>query len=279
MGAAPADAAQELRRADLDRYLSTLYAPERFRAALSTLYLFNAEIASIRDRVREPLPGEIRIQWWRDALAGEAEGARANPLAAALLALIDRHGLPRDAFDRYLEARIFDLYDDPMPSRADLEGYCGETASAMIQFVAMILEPEAAPAFAAAAGHAGCAQGVAGLLRLLPVHLRRGQCYIPRDVLAAAGTSHEALLGAEDRPAAVRAIVAMVALGREHASSFEASVDDLPPSLRPAFLPAAIARAYLDRVASSPEAALDQVADVGAVRRHWLLLRHALRGW
>ena len=44
-------------------------------------------------------------------------------------------------FDDYLEARIFDLYDDPMPGRAELEGYCGETASALIQLAALVLDP------------------------------------------------------------------------------------------------------------------------------------------
>ena len=37
--------------------------------------------------------------------------------------------------------RMFDLFDDPMPTRGDLEGYCGETASALIQLAAMILDP------------------------------------------------------------------------------------------------------------------------------------------
>ena len=283
MDAAPGEPASDLgadlRRSDPDRYLSILYAPEEHRAALRALYRFNAEVASIRERIREPLPGEIRIQWWRDALAGEAEGVRSHPLAAGLIDVIDRFALPRDAFDRYLEARIFDLYDDPMPSRTDLEGYCGETASALIQFAALILEPEAAPAFAEAAGHAGCAQAIAGLLRLLPIHLRRGQCYVPRDLLSAAGTSPQGLIAGEDRPAALRAIAAMVALGKDHQAAFESAARALPPTLRPAFLPAGLARAYLDRIAAAPEAALDRVIDIGAIRRHWLLLRHASRGW
>ena len=118
-------------------------------------------------------------------------GARAagHPLAEALLAAISRHDLPKKPFDDYLEARIFDLYDDPMPGRAELEGYCGETASALIQLAAMILDPEAAPSVAEAAGHAGCAQAITGLIRLLPLHRARGQCYVPGDILAAAGTS------------------------------------------------------------------------------------------
>ena len=138
MSPAETQAMEAVRAADRDRYLSVLYAPEEKRASLFALYAFNAEIAAVRDRIREALPGEIRLQWWRDAIAnGEAGG---HPLAEALLAAIGRHNLPTKPFDDYLEARIFDLYDDPMPGRAELEGYCGETASALIQLAALVLD-------------------------------------------------------------------------------------------------------------------------------------------
>lgn len=268
-----------LRRSDPDRYLSTLYAPQPVRGDLETLYRFNAEIAAIRDRIREPLPGEVRIQWWRDVLAGGGAAAGGYPLAEALLAVIERHSLPLDAFDRYLDARIFDLYDDPMPTRSDLEGYCGETASALIQLAAMMLEPEAAPAFAAAAGHAGCAQAIAGLVRLLPLHRARGQCYVPADILAAAGASRDDIVAAGDGEAASRAVGAFVELGREHAARFEAEAKGMPASLRPAFLPASLARPYLERAAAAGPAVLREVADLSVLRRHWTLLRRAVRGW
>lgn len=268
-----------LRRSDPDRYLSTLYAPQPVRGDLETLYRFNAEIAAIRDRIREPLPGEVRIQWWRDALAGGEAAAGGYPLAEALLAVIERHSLPLDAFDRYLDARIFDLYDDPMPTRSDLEGYCGETASALIQLAAMMLEPEAAPAFAAAAGHAGCAQAIAGLVRLLPLHRARGQCYVPADILAAAGASRDDIVAAGDGEAASRAVGAFVELGREHAARFETEARGMPASLRPAFLPASLARPYLERAAAAGPTVLREVADLSVLRRHWTLLRRAVRGW
>ena len=121
-----------VREADPDRYLSTLYASAEKRTALFSLYAFNAEIASVRDRIREALPGEVRLQWWREVIDGERP-ADGHPLAEALLATIAAHNLPRAAFANYLEARMFDLFDDPMPTRGDLEGYCGETASALIQ--------------------------------------------------------------------------------------------------------------------------------------------------
>jgi phytoene synthase len=273
----PAMAARALRDADRDCYLSTLYAPAEMRAALTALYLFNAEIAGIRDRIHEPMPGEIRIQWWRDAIAnGDPAG---HPVAQSLSQAIETHGLPLDAFDRYLQARIFDLYDDPMPSRADLEGYCGETASTIIQLAALVLEPEAAPHFASAAGHAGCARGIAGLLRLLPVHLRRGQCYVPADILAAAGTDRDGFVSGVDAASSGRVLDAMVALGRDHLRCFEAEAAGMPPSLRPAFLPASLAAPYLARIDTLGQGARTRTDGISEARRQWTLLRRALRGW
>lgn len=271
--------AGELRRADPDRYLSTLYAAPDKRPDLTTLYLFNAEIAAIRDRVRDALPGEVRIQWWRDTLAAGSKAESGHPLAVALLDVIARHSLPPDAFDRYLEARIFDLYDDPMPSRADLEGYCGETASALIQFSALILEPEAAPEFASAAGHAGCAQAIAGLVRLLPLHRARGQCYVPADILAAVGAAREDIIDGRDEEAAMRAMTALIELGREHAMQFTSEAHGMPVSLRPAFLPAALALPYLKKAAKAGSRILRESPDISALRRHGTLLSRAARGF
>lgn len=214
MSPAETQAMETVRAGDRDRYIATLYAPQDKRPALFALYAFNVEIASVRDRIREPLPGEIRLQWWRDAIAGDEP--QGNPLAEALLAAIRRYQLPKRPFDDYLEARIFDLYDDPMPDRAALEGYCGETASALIQLAALVLDPQAAPGAADAAGHGGCAQAIAGLLRLLPLHRMRGQCFVPRDILSAAGTTPEIFLAGSDPVSAGRAVEAMAALAAEH---------------------------------------------------------------
>ncbi|CCV14321.1 phytoene/squalene synthase family protein [Mesorhizobium sp. STM 4661] len=273
-----------VRAADHDRYLTALYAPADKRGALFSLYAFNAEISGIRDRIHEPLPGEVRLQWWRDAIAGEDGAADdgagvGHPVADALKATISTHRLPKPAFDNMLDARIFDLYDDPMPSRTDLEGYCGETAAALIQLAAMVLDPIAAPRFAELAGRAGCAQAMTGLLLLLPLHRRRGQCFVPADVLAAAGSSPEEFVKGDGGPGAQRAVAAMIALAREHFSAFEQGASALPASLRPAFLPLALSRAYLGKMESVRHSALRSVARLSAVRRHWLLLRRATRGW
>lgn len=271
---------ETVRAADHDRYLSVLYAPDNKRDALFSLYAFNAEVAGIRDRIHEALPGEVRLQWWRDVIAAEEDGAEVgHPVADALRAAISAHRLPKAAFDNMLEARIFDLYDDPMPSRTDLEGYCGETAAALIQLAAMVLDPVQAPRFAELAGRAGCAQAMTGLLLLLPLHRKRGQCFVPADILAAAGSSPQEFVAGDGGPGAERAVAAMIALAREHLSAFEKGAFALPVSLHPAFLPLALTRGYLDKMDGSRHSPLDGAVRLSALRRHWLLFRRATRGW
>ena len=269
--------ARTLRLEDRDRYVSVLYAPSERREALFALYAFNVEIARIRERIHEALPGEIRIQWWRDVIAGEIESG-GHPIARALLSAIEKYELPRQAFDAYLEARIFDLYNDPMPDRNTLEGYCGETASTLIQLASLVLDRDAASRHADLAGHAGCAQAIAGLLRLLPIHRARGQCYIPADLLEAVGTTPETFLS-ESGTAASHALQAMLALGREHWEAFRQEAGRLPASLRPAYLAADLSGLYLDRIEAAGSRCLEAPPRVSEMRRDLHMLRRALFGW
>ena len=267
-----------LRETDRDRYLACLLAPAEKRGSLAALYAFNAEIARVRDVVREPLPGEIRLQWWRDLLEGEADGeAAANPLAAGLMACVREHQLPVAVLTDMIEARIFDLYNDPMESRAALEGYAGETASALIQLASLILDPANAPSSADAAGHAGVAQTVAGTLLMLPIHRRRGQVYMPADLLAATGLTPESLLDGSDKAAAARAVEAFVGLGREHFAKAQAA-DGISQANRPAFLPVALVPPILGAAERAGAAALERSLQPAQWRRQWWMWRAARRG-
>ena len=72
----------------------------------------------------QPLPGEIRLQWWTDMLAGAGHGGvEGNPVAAELLLAIRNCGLPVERLSRLIDEHQFDLYNDPMPTMAALEGY------------------------------------------------------------------------------------------------------------------------------------------------------------
>ncbi|MDR0252560.1 MAG: phytoene/squalene synthase family protein [Brucellaceae bacterium] len=267
---------QFLRQSDFDRYLAVLYAPEEKRPALAALYAFNAEIARIRDVVHDALPGEVRLQWWRDLINGTEHGAvTGNPVAALLLKAIQDYQLPRTIFDAYCEARIFDLYNDPMPSRNDLEGYCGETACAILQMAAMILDGEAAKSSAELSGHAGVAQAISGLLRLMPLHRRRGQVYVPADMLQAVGVSAEQFIKGDDPQAMQRVVSVLTALAREHYAAFEKQ--PMPASLKAAFLPVRLVPVLLKRAERKPEQVAEQGIDLSQFRRQWIYLKSSFK--
>ena len=78
-----------VRTHDFARYASSLFVPATERRGLLALYAFNVEISRVRDTVSQALPGEIRLQWWRDMLEGaghEVATAESGAVALELLA-------------------------------------------------------------------------------------------------------------------------------------------------------------------------------------------------
>jgi phytoene synthase len=264
-----------LRTTDVDRYLACLLMPEEKRGAVAALYAFNAELARIRDIIHEPLPGEIRLQWWRDMLQGEGAGdSLANPLAAGLMQAVTEYRLPRKPLVAMTEARIFDLYDDPMDDTAMFEGYAGETASALIQLAALILDGAQAPAASDAAGHAGIAQLVAGCLLLLPTHRRRHQVYIPGDILAATGLDAFSFLAGEDGARIKAALSAFIGFGRDHLRKARAAAKTgVAQSLSQAFLTIALVEPVFDRAERLGADALTVSVQPSQMRRQWRMWR------
>lgn len=267
-----------LRASDRVRYAASLYAPPAKRPSIAALHAFDAEIAGIHRRVSEPPPGEIRIQWWRDAIAGTSEGASGNPLARALRGVMAQNALPAAAFERYLDARIADLYADAFPDLTSLEAHFGDTAGTILQCAVLVLDREAAPAHADASGHAACVVGAAELVMRLPADRARRRCVLPRDMLEACGTSPERFWDeADDKRLA--AVAALAALGGEHHAAFSRVAASMPAALRPAYLLEPVAAALMRRAAADPRRALAQPMTVTPLRANWIMLRHFIAGW
>ncbi|KAA3504093.1 phytoene/squalene synthase family protein [Rhizobium rhizogenes] len=261
-----------LRDTDRDRYLACLLSPADKRNSLAALYAFNAEIARIRDSVREALPGEVRMQWWRDLLEGNAHGdSLSHPVAAALLTAIEQYRLPRPVLANMIEARIFDLYDDLFEDRNALEGYAGETASALIQLASLVLSTEDAPASAEAAGHAGVAQAMAGILLLMPLHRRRGQVYIPADMLSAAGLDRETFLEGDDRQRIGIAIELFAAHALDHLE--RARRAKVPKAVFAAYLPVALSGPVILAARKAGVGVFEGELQLSQLRRQWALAK------
>src|SRR4029078_11214172 len=121
---------------------ATLSVPSARPRALLAIYAFNVEISRVREQVSQPLPGEMRLQWWTDMLEGAGHGGvQGNPVAAELPQGIGEFHLPVAPLSRLIEEHQFDLYNDPMPSMAALEGYVTDTASALFALGARIAAP------------------------------------------------------------------------------------------------------------------------------------------
>jgi 15-cis-phytoene synthase len=268
-----------VRDGDPDRFFAGLFAPAGQRPHLFALYAFSLEVARVRDAVSDPMLGDIRLQWWRDALQGEARGdVKANPVAAALDKTIVRFRLPRSALVDLIDARVFDLYDDPMPTLADLEGYCGETSSVLIRLAGIVLADGADPGAADAAGHTGVAYAITGLLRAFPWHARRGQVYIPADVLGRHGVSREDIVSGRGGPGLVSALADMRAAARDHLERARKLRATIPPAIAPAFLPGSLVPAYLKEMERRGYDPFRTVIDLPRWRKLWVLRRAARRG-
>lgn len=248
-GAGPGAASGLLREIDRDRYLATLVLPPEVREDIAALYAFSVEIAAIRSRAKVPAAGEIRLQWWIDALNGQGHGeVRQNPLARALLETVEKWDLPSAALVRLAEARRFDLYDDPMPDIAGFEGYAGETVSVLYQLGAMILNGGRPVETGDAAGHLGVGNALVGHLRAFGFNASQGRILLPREVFAICGVADEDIRAGSASDAVSIALTRFAQLAGEHLDKAQAAIAATPRALRPAFAPIAVLRAQLRRL-------------------------------
>jgi phytoene synthase len=229
-------AARSLREHDRDRYLATLVLPADARPHVTAILAFNADIAAIRQRVSGPQPGEIRLQWWNDALKGDGHGeVRQNPLADALLDTIARFNIPVGTLQRLIGARRFDLYDDPMPDLETFEGYTGETASTLFQLAAMILNKGEQVEQGDAAGHLGVAQAMLGHLRAFGFTASQGRIMLPWTILEANGVRETEIFRGQDSEGLHAALSQIAELAEDHLQKARIAISALPKHLRPAF--------------------------------------------
>ncbi len=243
--------AEEVRRYDRDRFGTALFAPAQDREALFSLYAFNTEVSRVRELVTEPLLGRIRLQWWRDAIAGLYQGRRmAHPVAAPLADAIAGRRLSREWFDRLLDARELDLEDAAPADRTALEAYA-EGTSASLTLLALEVLGVRDQAAAQAAHHVGVAWALTGLLRAVPFHASMGRLCLPADLLAEHGVSAEDLLAGRRPPGLPAVAEALAGLARRHLAQARVLRRQVPRAALPALLVAPLAEAYLNSLRRS----------------------------
>ncbi len=259
---------QMARDADPDRYLSALFAPASARDALFALYAFNAELARIADEVSEPALGEIRLQWWRDAMQLAAAGqVTGNPVADALGAALSAHGLSSSRLDPMIDARRFDVLERIMPNSASLITYLDDTAGEIFLIASEVLgaDREAAEPAARAAGRA---YGLTGLMRAVTVHAAQNRLYLPVQSLQTGAA--ERLMAGEADPAFLGLMAALRRQARTELEQAKPAIRELPKSAQAAFKPLALVEPYLKALEAVRDP-MASIADINPLYRLWRL--------
>jgi phytoene synthase len=240
--------AELVRGHDFTRYASTLFVPAAQRRALLAIYAFNVEISRVREQVSQPLPGEMRLQWWTDMLAGAGHGGvEGNPVAAELLLAIRSWRLPVERLSRLIEEHQFDLYNDPMPTMAALEAYTNDTSSALFSLGAGIAGRQSDD-IEHLARHAGLAQGIARVMATLPLDASRRQLFVPLQLLESHGSNMEEVFAGKETPKLRAALDQLIVEARGHLNTALALLATAPPEVRPVFLPLALVSRDLERM-------------------------------
>lgn len=241
--------AELVRSHDFVRYASTLFVPRDQRRALLAIYAFNVEISRVRELVSQPLPGEIRMQWWTDMLAGSGHGGvEGNPVAAELNFAIRSWRLPVERLSRLIDEHQFDLYNDPMPTMAALEGFLQDTSSTLFSLGAAVAGWQS-PDIEHLARHAGLAQGIAQVIAALPLDASRRQLFVPLQLLESHGSGMEEVFAGKHTPRLRAALNQLIGEARGHLDSAVALLPDVAPQVRLVFLPLAGVSRDLARMA------------------------------
>jgi 15-cis-phytoene synthase len=237
-----------VRTHDFTRYVSTLFVPVEPRRALVALYAFNVEISRVHEQVSQPLPGEMRLQWWTDMLSGAGHGGvEGNPVAAELMLAIRNWRLPVERLSRLIDEHQFDLYNDPMPTMAALEGYINDTSSALLSLAAGIAG-RPSDEVEHLARHAGLAQGMVQVMAALPLDASRRQLFVPQQLLESHGCRIEDVFAGKQIPKLRAALDQLIGEARGHLKTAITLLGDLPPQIRPVFLPLAMVDRDLKRM-------------------------------
>jgi phytoene synthase len=254
-GEAVGAAAREL---DYDRYLAALLAPRAAREGLLALAAFHGEIARIPRTVREPGVGDIRLQWWRDALRTPADTATGNPTADAMRAMARALGLSNDMLIAMIDAYERELEAGSLATTAGMDAHAAATQGTAFHLAAQILgnRPTTDDPLLHAAGQAW---GRVQVLRALPALASKGR-----------------------NPFGDADIAALLPPLLEQAGSELAKARQLataaPATMRPAILPLALLEPYLAALQDlGPRVAVER-ADIPALTRAWQLLKASALG-
>jgi phytoene synthase len=220
--------------------------------------------------VSQPIAGQIRLQWWRDALDAIASGRPpAHPVARGIDGVLRDAAGNRARLDAAIDARERELEDPPPADLEALEQELEGSAATIVQTGLLILGA-ADPSALEVGRKVGISLGLADRLRELESDRRRGRLLLPLAELAREGIDPDAAGGDHDLGPVIRRLAAR---GLEHLDAARAERPAVPAVALAALLPGTLAGESLRRARKTgSSAALRDRSPAAPLRLLW---RHA----
>jgi len=244
--------ANEARQYDHDRWLVTLFAPAHLRESLHSFLAFNSEISRIRETVSEPMIGDIRLQWWREAIEGLENGKpKSHPVMDALVHVQKQTLIRYKLMQEMIDGRSTDLDAAPIHDDAGLLAYADATGGVLQQLLVSVIHPEFDEIDKEAALRAGRSFSLVGVLRAIPFHARNDLLLLPHSRLADEGLTTESVFKADNRKSFLKIVEQIADLAQQELRDARVAARKASPKIKAIQLLNSLTALYLARLKAS----------------------------
>ncbi|MDG1994929.1 MAG: phytoene/squalene synthase family protein [Emcibacteraceae bacterium] len=242
--------AAQVKAHDYDRFLITLFAPSEAREDLFALYAFNHEVAKIREAVSEPMLGEIRLQWWREAIEGIYAGEpRNHEVVLPLEQAVKRSNVSASSFMKIIDARTADIYDENPATLTDFENYLGATSGNLTRLAAEMLG-ERDEHVLSMAYDLGLVWGLIGTVRAIRYHISLRKLSLPQELMDEFNVTQKDVYSMEENLNLNGLIKALCTSAHGYLEQIAKDKSKLSKEMKTLFLLSALSRSYLNTIKS-----------------------------
>jgi phytoene synthase len=184
-----------------------------------------------------------------------------------------RYRIDADRLIALIDARTFDLYDEPFATLDDFDNYAALSEAVVLATAGAILGAEGG-AVSALVRHAAIASIATRALTMLPKHASRRQIFIPHEVMQRHALIPESIVARQESDALKSALAEMRRHARRQLQAARLEAAEVPVAISPALLPIASVGPQLRRMERRGYEPF--APDVlSPLRRQWLIWRAA----
>ncbi len=166
--------------------------PRRLHQDFFNLYAYCRWADDLSDEIGDRGRSLELLAWWKEELDAMYAGQTRHPVFAALAETVRRHDLPREPFRDLIRAFVQDRHISRYDAYDQVIDYCRYSANPVGRLILMLGGYREESLFQLSDATCTALQ-LANHWQDVRRDWRKGRVYIPRDVMAAHGYSHEAL--------------------------------------------------------------------------------------